>query len=104
MTVMVGIDRDVLEAQRAVLADARELHHLTYDEAVHLEARARDAEVKARQEADRALATADVAHEQIAAARRIQDEQRQSVRACSADLAEIDEILATIPGQRRRPG
>lgn len=82
----MGIDRDVLEAQRDVLREARELHKLTLQEAVDLEARA--------------LTTEHAAHDEAARARRIQADQRASIRECSADMAEIDELLRTLPRPR----
>jgi hypothetical protein len=82
----MGIDRKVLEAQCDVLRESRELHQLTLQEAVDLEARL--------------LAAEQAAHEEILAARKLQADQRRCIRDCTADLAEIDEVLRLVPVPR----
>lgn len=81
------IDREVLEVQRDVLRDARELHEITLAEAVALEVRAQVAERDAHAEVERA--------------RKRQADQRRYLADIAADLAAIDDVLRLIPGQRK---
>ena len=100
---MGGIDADGLRAQEAVLREARAHHQQTLDEAIGLEHRAMRVEQQAHDEAAAALAVEKHAHDQVLRARVMQAEQRHAVRECSADIAEITEVLRSIPQQRQAP-
>lgn len=91
---MVGIDADVLDTQCDVLRDCIAIHR------EELQA-AEQAHVAALSVEQRATDMAEAAQDAAERAARVADHHRRAIRDASADIAEIQQIKALIPQQRK---